>query len=681
MHWLRISALAVVLTAQAVAASSAGADTFHYRVEISVPDGAGSWDAGTQSGQLQSAWSATWPDVAFDTTPAQQIARIEPASFPRDAQGRNRDPIPPKTAPVSAGASGAWSSQSANWSCTTPPGFGFSSFGTLPPLVLSGSGIDDGVKSESAPYAHSGLFGMYVEFEPRDTALPTIDAQCSGIDPFYNQLSPRFWVGVDSCFDDGLRTGRPLSFPVARLGEREISFTYAAGVGSADPPDFVCYDLAHGNAWSVTGTYHVKLTRTDSCQRRFPRSLGVSDGVLNVLEDHQFGRMQAYQRGLLGVMTILREDARRHPGTKRARRDLRTLKLVRRAFRRFVKDFRRVLDQGEFRHPPIKLDEESAALQPRPRARAAINEDERKVLDQALSCGLSTGKESLEGFIKEHGSKDEKKALELAGKLKDLGQVLSGRLPPGSADGKALLKSNLIGLGQTFGALDSKGRLPKAGERIYDLLTNDRNKLVKDLDSDVQSEVRAYAKKIAGKDGEELAKQLFVLRDVLSGKWEDDKEKQYKVLKDSLAALASRFVGEDVLKIPQVRAAMFGFELGRAFGDRIAADLKLVASTALVRECKLVIAKAQGQSVADIDYSKRTERFITADVVPGTTYANWICKVRPESRVEGVPGGVIEAISPVNTLFGRKIPLSDRLGVHLTGGGSVFFDTAYSNAG
>jgi len=165
---------------------------------------------------------------------------------------------------------------------------------------------------------------------------------------------------------------------------------------------------------------------------------------------------------------------------------------------------------------------------------------------------------------------------------------------------------------------------------------------------------------------------------VLSGKFEDDKEKQFAVLKDSVAALASRLYGEDVLKIPQIRAAMFGFKLGKALGDRIAADLKIVVSTSLVRECKEVISKAQGVTPGEIDYSKDTQRFIN---LPGSTYKDWICKLHPESQVDGLDGGVIEAISPVNTLFGRKIPLSDRLGVHLTGGGSVYFDTHYSNAG
>ena len=666
MRPLRVLALAAIAVALCAAPWSAHADVFHYDVTIAVPDGSANWNASTETGSISSSWSATWRNVGFSTTPVQSLARIEPAAY-------LKAPLPPRATPANGGISGSWHGTSgATWSCALPAGFDFPAFGPLV-LVLSGGGLDEGAQTNSTSYAQTGKFGLAVAFDNIQNAA---FGACSGIeaDP-YERLSPHIWVGLDTCFADATRRGDTLSIPIDQLGQSQISFQAHAAVGPGWPGS-ICWDRAYGDQFSVTGTYNVTMTRTDTPLASYGGKLGVSPGVLDELEDFEFRRMQNYQRDLFKIERILQVDLERHPA--RARRDRRALKIIRRSILRVAKDFRRSLDQGNFQHPPIQLEPGSKAVAAEPTAHASIGEKERETLNQAMSYGLEEGAKSLKEYLADQKVADGK-AADLVGHLNDLERLLNGRVDPTSKEGDALMKSELTGMVSTFGKLDKGNRLPAAAGNIYELLRADKNKVADVLDKQVQTEVKAYAKKIAGKDGEELAKQLFTLRDVLSGKYVDDQDKQFDVLKDSVAALASRIAGEDVLKLPQVRAAMFGFKLGKAFGDRIAADLKLVASTVLVRECKQVIAKAQGVTPAEIDYSKDTNRRITSELLPGTTYADWICKTHPESLAEGISGGVIEAISPVNTLFGTKIPLSDRLGIHLTGGKSVFFDTAYSN--
>jgi hypothetical protein len=662
----RVLALAALAVALCVAPGSAHADVFHYDVTIAVPDGSTNWNPGTETGSISSSWTATWRNVGFATTPVQSLARIEPATY-------LKAPISPTATPVNNGISGSWhGTNGATWSCELPAGFDFASFGPLG-LVLSGGGLDEDVTSRSTSYAQTGKFGLAVAFQ---NVQKLVLGACNGIeaDP-YERLSPYIWVGLETCFADATRRGETLGIPVDQLGQSQISFQARAAVGPGWP-GAVCWDRAYGDGFSVTGTYNVTMTRTDTPLASYGGKLGVSPGVLDELEDFEFRRMRNYQRDLLKIAGLLEVDLKRHPA--RARRDRRALEIIRRSYIRVAKDFRRSLDQGNFQHPPIGLEPGSDATTAGAKAHASIGDKERETLNQAMSYGLEDGAKSLKEYLADQKVADGKAAV-LVTHLTDLERLLNGRVDPTSKEGDALMKSELTGLVSTFGKLDKGSRLPTAAGNIYELLRADKNKVAEVLDKQVQTEVKAYAKKIAGKDGEELAKQLFTLRDVLSGKYVDDQDKQFDVLKDSVAALASRIAGEDVLKLPQVRAAMFGFKLGKAFGDRIAADLKLVASTVLVRECKQVIAKAQGVTPAEIDYSQDTNRRITAELLPGTTYADWICKTHPESVAEGVSGGVIEAISPVNKLFGTKIPLSDRLGIHLTGGKSVFFDTAYSN--
>src|SRR4051794_4101436 len=315
MRPLRVLALVALAAALGVACMSAHADVYEYDVTISVPDGSAAWSASSEAGSYTSAWSATWHDVNVFTTPFQQMARVEPASFSRKLSP------PPNATPTSGGVTGSWHGTSgSNWSCSMPAGLDFPAFGPLE-VVLSGGGLDPGVASQSTSYAQTGKIGLSTTYEG---VTSVVHGACTGIDADpYEVISPHVWVGLDTCFADATRRGDTLSFPVDELGQPQISFQVKAAVGPGSE-GLVCYDRAYGDSWHVTGTYNVTMTRVDGPVPSYGGNLGVSRGVLDELSFFEAKRNDALELDLLKIESILRRDAQRHPGA-RARKDRKTL--------------------------------------------------------------------------------------------------------------------------------------------------------------------------------------------------------------------------------------------------------------------------------------------------------------------------------------------------------------------
>ena len=156
------------------------------------------------------------------------------------------------------------------------------------------------------------------------------------------------------------------------------------------------------------------------------------------------------------------------------------------------------------------------------------------------------------------------------------------------------------------------------------------------------------------------------MRDVLAGSPSD--ASKFQTLKDTIASLSVRLLATNILKTPQVRAAMFGFQLGRAFGERIAADLQLIASYFLARECAQALSPKQS-TPGSVNYAEATQ----ATVPKGDFYEGWDCVIAPEGFVDSVSGGVVQATKPSNASIKDKI-----LWRITTTGDGVLYDPSFS---
>jgi hypothetical protein len=122
------------------------------------------------------------------------------------------------------------------------------------------------------------------------------------------------------------------------------------------------------------------------------------------------------------------------------------------------------------------------------------------------------------------------------------------------------------------------------------------------------------------------------------------------------------------MTVPQVRAAMLGFELAAPFGNRIAADLDLIANKQLARDCATALSSQQSAPGA-VDYSKPT----VATVPKGLWHEGWICTIVSDGYVSGFKGGVVQAQKPHNA------SLKDRLLWRITTTEEVvYYDPAFS---
>jgi hypothetical protein len=145
-------------------------------------------------------------------------------------------------------------------------------------------------------------------------------------------------------------------------------------------------------------------------------------------------------------------------------------------------------------------------------------------------------------------------------------------------------------------------------------------------------------------------KFLKVIRD------EATPEEEYEILKETVANLANRLTtrifGTAILTTPQARAAMLGFEIGLALGERIARDLELIFQGKLVEDCTNALATHQGVTPAEVDYSTADFTIVTkrsSGIIPW--HLGWRCDVVDTGHVGNRAGGVVQATRPTDEEF------------------------------
>ncbi|MBV8080406.1 MAG: PD40 domain-containing protein [Actinobacteria bacterium] len=299
-----------------------------------------------------------------------------------------------------------------------------------------------------------------------------------------------------------------------------------------------------------------------------------------------------------------------------------------------------------------------------------VTEAERQLVRDA-ACGLvSDAVSSLKSFIDETDTVTQKaQAKELVDKVDQFGQVLTGKIKPDSIDASNLLKANIADLVKQF-AGDKAGKyVSQSGDllgKAADLFRVLKGTLTADQLSMLQQKnVSDLVTRIAGKDAGDLANQLTTFARVISGNATEDQ--QFTALKTAFVDLSTRLLGRNIMTLPQVRAAMLGFQIGTALGQSIAANLKIIATAELKRACLLTLAKAQhvGQSWGEVDFDKPTTEFVT---IAGSPFEGWSCTTVKGSALPSSPGhGLIEAVSPVK-IYAWVIK---------TGGETIYFDPAF----
>jgi Tol biopolymer transport system component len=298
-----------------------------------------------------------------------------------------------------------------------------------------------------------------------------------------------------------------------------------------------------------------------------------------------------------------------------------------------------------------KLLSELRAMQQRygTRASAAATDDElTKLIDDAKCTLLDDAKSNLRDYLRSKGHGDK---LDLADQLSTMRDVLKGDAT--DAEKQKLLEENVTDLIDKLGGKDAATRFSGPTLRAYSLIkahlegTLDKE-VKKQLRKELITQFKKASKKWLGRDAPELVDRLLDLRDVLSGSV--DAKQRAQMLQDSLASLAKKLLGNGILNAPQVRAAMFGFELGRAFGERLAADLDLIANKTLAGDCAAALGPSQSTPGA-IDYSKPA----TGTVPNGLWHEGWRCDILPEAFVQGTAGGLVQATKPANASTKNKI--------------------------
>jgi len=300
--------------------------------------------------------------------------------------------------------------------------------------------------------------------------------------------------------------------------------------------------------------------------------------------------------------------------------------------------------------------------------RASQSSDIEKLVDDAKCTLLDDARSKLEDYLKDKGLEQH---VDLVSRLSALKEVLRGTAT--DADKEKLLKANVEAL---IGRIAGREKAAKHAGTVADvqklLEAYMGGTLGKETEKRVKKELLKHVKKASqkffGDDAPELVDQLLTLRDVLSGS--PSAKQQSEVLKDSIAGLAQQLLFKDILKTPQVRAAMFGFELGRAFGERIAADLKVIGQVGLARDCAIALGPSQSAPGA-IDYSKPASGTVPSG--QGLWHARWRCDVLPEAFAEGSQGGLVQATRPSDATLREKAIW----GV-TTDGPVVTYDPAYS---
>ncbi len=305
-------------------------------------------------------------------------------------------------------------------------------------------------------------------------------------------------------------------------------------------------------------------------------------------------------------------------------------------------------------------------LQQAERSPAAAANEAGDIVEQAKCRLLDDAKAKLSDYLDSKGHGDK---AELADKLSDLKDVFAGDAT--DREKEELLKANVTELIERIGG---KGAAKKYAPVINDVYRLVQAKLEGDLGKEARAqlkkrliaEVKKASQKLFGRDAPALVDQILTLRDVLSGDASD--AKKLEILKQSVTGLATRLFGEGILDTPQARAAMLGFELGRVFGESIAADLEIIANKTLASDCAVALGPSQSTPGA-IDYSQPA----TGIVPKGLWHEGWRCDILPQAFVEGVAGGLVQATRPDNA------SAKDKLLWRITTSGTVVtYDPSYS---
>jgi hypothetical protein len=297
---------------------------------------------------------------------------------------------------------------------------------------------------------------------------------------------------------------------------------------------------------------------------------------------------------------------------------------------------------------------------------SAGDDELAKLVDDAKCKLLDEGHDTLSKYLdaKGHGDK-----LALAERLLKLKDVLKGDAD--IAERQQILKDTIADFIEKLAGKDKAKKYAGEANEAYKLLESwVSGTLSKDLKASIQkrllTQLKSASRKWFGDDAPELVDRLLDLRDVLAGSVDD--KKRAKMLEDSVAALGQKLLGKTLLNSPQVRAAMFGWELGRAFGNRIAADLELIANKALANDCAVALGPSQSNPGA-IDYSQPARGIVPKPL----WHEGWECVVLPDAFVPASAGGMVQATRPADASRKDKI-----LWGITTTGSVVEYDPSYS---
>ena len=272
---------------------------------------------------------------------------------------------------------------------------------------------------------------------------------------------------------------------------------------------------------------------------------------------------------------------------------------------------------------------------------AVASESEGEALVTEAKCSLlQAAEDSLNDSLERYGHAQKKNLLVT---LATLRTVLKGEAD--EEQKRELLKEHVHALFDQLGGDGAAKKYAGLALDAYDLL---KAQLDGTLTVEKRKKLKAALVKIAkkvsqryfGDDAPELVDQVLILREVIAG--DRDPERLNTVLKDSVALLVKKLLVNRAMSLPQLRAAMLGFELGRPFGQRLAADLDLIANKSLVRACAAALARKQsGSSTGVPDYGVPTVAVIAGD----QWYAGWTCTIMAESIFPGY-GGLVQAQKP-----------------------------------
>lgn len=312
-----------------------------------------------------------------------------------------------------------------------------------------------------------------------------------------------------------------------------------------------------------------------------------------------------------------------------------------------------------------------------------LTENQRQLLENARCYALAEGKDHLTSYVSANASEDH---AELFTKLDTLREILDAEEISPEAQEK-YLKTAIEDLVSRLAEDDIDEETTQKRKDKYVAVATDSYRILKDALSgelsknkfDRLEEALTDASDIFGSsDTTEFVGLVFKLRKVIAG--EATEEEEYAILKETVANLANRLTtkifGTAILTTPHARAAMLGFEIGLALGERIAKDLELIFEGSLVTECTIALAKAQGaDGPAAVRYNEAT---ITRVTHPDNAYnhINWECAIVDLGYVESLKGGVVQATKPTDPPF--DVPFRHRVMWRVTTGGRdiVLWDPA-----